>query len=72
MDALRKLNIRNEECIIRWAGTDNYFQETGELMSKELGKNYPELWNKQIIWENNPDDKRLSELYKNASWNHSM
>lgn len=68
LDALRKLNIRNEECIIRWAGTDNYFQETGELMSKELGKNYPELWNKQIIWENNPNDKRLSELYKNASF----
>jgi glycosyltransferase involved in cell wall biosynthesis len=37
-------------------------------MSKELGKRYPEIWNRKVIWENNPDDKRLAELYNNSSF----
>jgi len=67
-DALKQINKKQSGLEIRWAGTDNYFQETGELMSKYLEKKYPELWNKQIIWEKYPDDNRLSELYTNAAF----
>lgn len=67
-EALSLLSQTHQDLVIKWAGSDNFNHETGQLMSDELQSRYPVIWNKAIEWEKNPDDSRLSQLYRNASF----
>lgn len=64
--ALMDNRLNNSDFIVRWAGTDNYDHITGSSMSEKLAADYPDCWDKKVIWENNPDDTRLNQLYEKA------
>lgn len=66
--ALLDNRLKNSDLKVRWAGTDNYDHITGSSMSEKLAANYPDCWDKKIIWENNPDDTRLNQLYEKAAF----
>ncbi|HEX4876593.1 MAG TPA: glycosyltransferase family 4 protein [Chitinophagaceae bacterium] len=66
--ALSDNRLKNTDFFVRWAGTDNYDHENGRFMSEKLAADYPDNWNKKLIWENTPDDNRLHQLYNEAAF----
>lgn len=66
--ALRDERIKKNDFFVIWAGTDNYNQTNGRLMSETLTEEYPDIWNNKVIWENTPDDNRLHQLYNDSAF----
>lgn len=66
--ALSDKRLNNSDFFVRWAGTDNYDHETSRPMSAKLAADFPDIWNKKLIWENTPDDNRLHQLYNDSAF----